>query len=135
MDSLQERMRKIVAIATSQHTLYTNEYDLQVAVHAALLDAEIPIHREHNLSDGRSRVDLWSPAGYPQMKDALEHGIGIEVKIDSSRADVVRQLTRYALCPEVDGLILVTTRSKHHRIPFTLNGKPVRLASLIGAGL
>ena len=61
--------------------------------------------------------------------------VGVEVKTGGGRNDVVRQLTRYAHCPEVDELVLVTTRAKHHHMPAEVAGKPVHLVSLIGAAL
>jgi hypothetical protein len=75
------------------------------------------------LSDGKSRIDL------------LVGSTGIEVKIDGSYSSVLRQLTRYAACPELTELILVTTRSKHHLLPATIGTTPVRCVSLIGFGL
>lgn len=105
-----------------QPALYRDEYDLQTAIADRLGTI---VDREHDLSDGRSRVDLWHPTA----------GIALEVKINSSRADVIRQLTRYAHCPEVAGIILITTRARHHHLPAELNGKPTRLLTLIEAGI
>jgi hypothetical protein len=61
--------------------------------------------------------------------------VGIEVKVDGRWPDVMRQLTRYAECPELDALILVTTRAKHHHVPTDIDGKPVRLVTYVTAGL
>lgn len=108
--------------AGQKPALYRDEYDLQTAIADRLGDT---IVREHDLSDGRSRVDLWHPTA----------GIAIEVKINSTRADVIRQLIRYAHCPEVAGIILITTRARHHHLPAELNGKPTRLLTLIEAGI
>lgn len=135
MSGLLERMAKIVDLIGETSFAYMDEYDLQTGIHAALVEAEIPATREVRLTDGRSRADVWSAAGFPVPAGAREHGICLEVKIQGSGAEVRRQLTRYANCVEVDGIILVTTRAKHHHIPTVLNGKPVRLVSLIGAGL
>lgn len=60
----------------------------------------------------------------------VKDGIGIEVKTNDSRggaglAAVTRQLWRYAKCPEIKALILVTTRSKHRELPTEILGKPV----------
>jgi hypothetical protein len=57
------------------------------------------------------------------------------VKIAGTWANVVRQLTRYAKCPEIAALVLVTTRVAHHHLPADIEGKPVHLLSLIGAAL
>lgn len=103
---------------------FTHEDELQAGLAAALAAADEPARREVVLSDGRSRIDLLTDAG-----------VGIEVKVKGSWANVVRQLIRYAKCTEISELVLVTSRAKHHHIPDTLEGKPVHLISLIGAAL
>jgi len=114
----------VVRILDRAPLQFVSEDDLQESIRAALVSAGIPAERERRLSDGRSRIDLF-----------VEPGVGVEVKIDGSWAAVVRQLQRYAKCPEITELVLVTSRSKHHRIPTELEGKPVHLVSLIGAAL
>jgi len=104
---------------------YRDEYDLQTALAGALEQAGIRLEREHRLSDGESRVDMW----------VARQGIAIEVKIKGTAAQVIRQVSRYARCREVNTVVLVTTRASHHRVPRDLHGKPVVLVSLIGAGL
>jgi len=96
--------------------------------------AGITATREQPLTTEGCRADIYIqdpdiPAG------ARRSGVVIEVKVNGSFADVERQLARYAACPEVGAIILATTRSKHHGIPFDLYGKPTRLVSLITAGL
>lgn len=49
----------------------------------------------------------------------------IEVKTKGSRAEVVRQLDRYAAHDQVTGLLLVTSLAKLRVMPSTLRGKPV----------
>ena len=44
------------------------------------------------------------------------------------KARILRQLTRYAACPQVASLILVTEKTVP--VPHTLCGKPVRLLCL-----
>lgn len=56
--------------------------------------------------------------------------VGIEVKVDGSRADVLRQLSRYAEHSDIGGLVLVTTRARHRAMPAELNGKPLRVVFL-----
>jgi hypothetical protein len=115
---------------------YTNEDDLQAAL-AAIFDVtpEWRAQREVRLSDGISRIDLVIKPDILGL--IIDARTGIEVKIDGSLASVIRQLDRYAACPEIDELILVTTRAKHHHIPRTLGarGIPVHLVSLIENGL
>jgi hypothetical protein len=122
-------MRRIVNMLATADLVYANEYDLQDGIYRALVQAGYATLREVRLSDPRNRIDLLVSVLEPD-----DH-IGIEVKIGGSRAGVIRQLTRYAGEPSITGLILVTTRAKHSRIPTEINGKPVRLCSLIGVGL
>lgn len=116
---------RIVEILSTAAPSYRDEYDLQSALAGALEQAGIRLEREHRLSDGESRVDLWVP----------KQGIAIEVKIKGAAAQVIRQVSRYARCREVNTVVLVTTKASHHRMPHELHGKPVLLVSLIGAGL
>lgn len=102
---------------------FVTEDDLQQELHTALAAAGIEATREVRLSDGRSRIDL------------MAGRVGIEVKTNGGWADVIRQLTRYAHCVEIDELVLVTTRTKHHHLPSEAAGKPLHLVSLIGAAL
>lgn len=130
MSILLERMREISDCILAADLVYGNEYDLQAGIHAVLEQAGYYAQQEIVLSDGSpNRIDIFVNQGW------LEPGIGIEVKIDSPRSEVLRQLTRYAGELSIAGLILVTTRSKHHRLPLELNNKPLRLVSLVGAGL
>ena len=125
------RLADHLAVAVFQ---YTTEDELQAAVTAELARVGASPVREYRLSDGRSRVDIWLTP-FEDWDLPVTQGVALELKIDGTAADVRRQLDRYAACPEVEGIILVTTRSKHHHLPPTMNGKPVLLCSLIGAGL
>lgn len=102
---------------------YISEDQLQQGIAAALAGAGIAATREVRLSDGVSRIDL------------LAGDVGIEVKIDGRTVEVARQLARYAQCPEISTVVLVTTRARHAGIPDQLAGKPVIVCSLIGGGL
>ncbi len=62
----------------------------------------------------------------------LAGGIGIEVKVAGSPPEVGRQLRRYAAFPQIEALLLVTTRARHLRMPTEIAGKPVRVAWLSG---
>lgn len=113
----------VVTALDAADLTFITEDDLQQELHTALAAAGIPSTREVRLSDGRSRIDL------------LAGRVGIEVKTNGGWADVIRQLTRYAHCSELDELVLVTTRTKHHHLPSEVVGKPLHLVSLIGAAL
>jgi hypothetical protein len=77
----------------------------------------------------------WQPEVVLTPQDRIdflvEDGIGIEVKIDSSLAQVTRQLYRYAHQPQIKQLILVTTRSRHREQPETMNDKPLLVVYLM----
>lgn len=118
--SLVTRIIDAIRAASMQ---YVSEDELQAAIAAALVEQGIAAIREVRLSDGLSRIDL------------LVEDIGIEVKIAGRAVDVTRQLTRYALCPEIGTLILVTNRAAHAKVPTHLHGRPLYVCSLIGGGL
>ena len=102
---------------------YRHEADLQAAIAETLAAHSIDADREVSLSDGISRIDL------------LAGQVGIEVKIGGAPVGVTTQLNRYAQCPEISVLVLVTTRARHGLGLHSLNGKPLLVCSLIGAGL
>lgn len=57
--------------------------------------------------------------------DFMVGKIAVEVKINGSCSEVTRQLHRYAEHPDVEDLLLITTCSKHMRLPGHLNGKRI----------
>ena len=83
--------------------------------------------REHRL-DPHNRIDF-----LVELNETLN--VGTEVKIGSSIANVIRQLTRCAAFDDVHQRLLVTTKAQHHHIPHEIAGKPVVLCSLIGDAL
>jgi hypothetical protein len=60
--------------------------------------------------------------------------VAIEVKVAGRPAAVLRQITRYAACPEVDALVLVTSRATHRTLGDgkPVNGKPVTVVWIGG---
>ncbi|WP_165069701.1 hypothetical protein [Marisediminicola senii] len=116
---------------------YTTEDDLQAALHERLYSptGNPAVTREVVLSDLRSRIDLMHTSTYPGT--TIPWQIGIEVKTKGSLAAVIRQLDRYANCPEIDELILVTTKALHSRVPEILGARriSVHVVSLIKNGL
>ena len=104
------------ALCTLRAPLQQGEYDLHRLVMDALERAAIPYAHEVRLAP-RCRIDLMCGS------------VGIEVKRGAvDKARILRQLTRYAACPRVTGLILVTEKTVP--VPHTLCGKPVRLLCL-----
>lgn len=120
--TVTERVADIYETLLTTRPTFRDEADLQAEIAEALAAAGIAATREVPLSDGASRIDL------------LAWDVGIEVKIAGSTPAVRRQLARYAQCPEIAALVLVTVRASHHA-PATLGGKPVIVCSLIGGGL
>lgn len=74
---------RVVAAIHANRYRYANEGDLQQGLAVALERSGLTPAREVRLSP-RDRIDL------------LVDGVGIEVKVASSTASVLRQLTRYA---------------------------------------
>lgn len=115
----------IVAIAAAVRGFrfrYASEDELQRGIAKALAGAGFVVEREVRL-DGASRIDL------------LVDRVGIEVKVDGNARTVARQCARYLAHEPLDGLILVTNRVRHLRLPAEVNGKPIIVIELAGAGL
>jgi hypothetical protein len=114
------RADAICALLGGYRFACSNEAQLQQAIEELLRQAGYQFMREKHLS----RKD---------KPDFDVGGVAIEVKVDGSLTDVLRQLSRYAEQPAVDVLVLVTTRATHARVPTSMGGKPIRLVHLVGA--
>ena len=84
----------------------------------------------HVSAVARRRAQLTRTERHGDRIDFLVGRIGIEVKTRHSRADVLRQLDRYAQSEMLDSLILVTTRAQHRDAPESIRGKPLALVYL-----
>ena len=108
--------RIIEAISALRAPLQQGEYDLHRLVMDALDAAAFPWEHEVKLAP-RCRIDLMCGS------------VGIEIKRGKvEKARIIEQLRKYAECPQVQGLILVTEKTVP--VPHTINGKPVRLICL-----
>ena len=108
--------RIIEAISALRAPLQQGEYDLHLLVMDALDAAALPWEHEVKLAP-RCRIDLMCGS------------VGIEIKRGKvEKARIIEQLRKYAECPQVQGLILVTEKTVP--VPHTINGKPVRLICL-----
>ena len=108
--------RIIEAISALRAPLQQGEYDLHRLVMYALDAAALPWEHEVKLAP-RCRIDLMCGS------------VGIEIKRGKvEKARIIEQLRKYADCPQVQGLILVTEKTVP--VPHTINGKPVRLICL-----
>ena len=104
------------ALNTIRAPIQQGEYDLHRLVMDALQAHGIPVAHEVPLAP-RCRIDL------------MCGGVGVEIKRGKPvRGRLIEQLTRYASCPQVEGLILVVERSVD--LPRMIAGKPVRTVCL-----
>lgn len=110
-------MEKVIAaLKTLRVPLQRGEYDLHALVMAALKEAGVPFAHEVSLAP-RCRIDMMCGS------------VGVEIKRGAvDRARIRRQLERYAQCPQVESLVLVTEKTLD--LPRTMNGKPVRMVCL-----
>lgn len=114
--------RELADVIRGFRFTFANEDRLQEGIAGALADAGIDAEREVRI-DARRRIDL------------LADRIGVEVKVDGSSANVARQVARYLESDLLDGLVLVTNRVRHLRVPPVVHGKPVEVVTLARHGL
>lgn len=106
----------VQAISTLRAPLQQGEYDLHRLVTDALDVAGLKWAHEVPLAP-RCRIDLMCGS------------VGIEIKRGRvERKRILAQLTKYAACGQITGLILVTEKTVP--VPRTIAGKPVRLICL-----
>lgn len=97
---------------------FGSEKDLQDDIEIALADAAVSFRREVPLAGDRI--------------DFLCEGVGIECKIAGGPTAVLEQLLRYAACPEIKSLILVTSRHTHRFSATEISGKPLIILWIAG---
>jgi len=95
----------------------TDERELQDAIEQMLSEHSLTFSREYRLSE-RDRPDFFL------------NGVALEVKMAGSAPQVMRQLWRYAESPEVERIVLVTTRSQLRTMPDAMMLKPVEVIYL-----
>lgn len=109
--------RDVAARLRAARVDLTDEKRAQVGLAGWLLDAGHTVARERRLGPG-DIVDI-----------LVDETIAVEVKLNHARrADVLRQLARYARHDEVAAVILATNRAVG--IPDTIAGKPAWEVSL-----
>jgi hypothetical protein len=109
---------ELAAIIASYRFVFNDEEGLHVAIATALDRLRIPYQREVSLS-AHDRIDF------------MVGTTGVEVKVAGSRAEILRQLHRYAGFSGIAALILATTRARHLDLPASLQEKPIFVASLL----
>lgn len=124
-----ETTDELERIIRSGRYRYTTEDELQQGL-AAVLQHGLPpgtsVQREVRLS-ARDRLDL--------LIERHGHRVAIEVKIDGNAGALGRQLTRYAEHPDLDALIVVTSRVRHLHVAELDLPIPVRVITLVGRAL
>lgn len=120
-------MSEIISLLESWRYAFMDEADLHDGI-AIMLDlAKEAYQREHRMGTA-GRIDF-----YLQNRK-----IGIEVKVGRSGGGpsaVIEQLVGYADHPDIEGLIVVTTRMAMKKLPATLRGKPLGVVVLWANGL
>lgn len=112
-------MRAVCDAITAHTYRYANEIDLHRGLEAAMRTAGLAPHPEVRLGSA-GRIDF------------LAARVGIEVKVQGEAAPLLRQITRYARRPEIDAILVVTTRRKHAVLPDQVEGKPVQVLVIGG---
>ncbi len=97
---------------------FSNEAELQQGIADVLAAQEIAFEREVRMGK-RDRIDFM-----------VVGGTGIEVKVGGPTSAVIRQMFRYAECPQIERLILVTACERHRGVPGIINDKPVHVLLL-----
>jgi hypothetical protein len=95
---------------------FASEERLQEAL-GDVLAQRYPVLREVRL-DELGRIDF------------LVGRVGIEVKVQGSTADLLRQVKRYCKSDQVDEVLVVTTRSRHTAIEQVIDGKRVSVLAI-----
>jgi len=96
-----------------------SECDFQRGVLDVLTRSRIACEAEYDLP-GSGRIDLF----LPQLR------IGIELKVKGSPTQILRQLYRYARCPILASLLLISSRPRLNPIPLSIYGKPLAVLSV-----
>jgi hypothetical protein len=103
---------------------YASEDELQEGIEGATrkLFPDAKVMREVILS-ARDRIDL------------MVDGFGVEVKVAGATRSLRAQVERYVEHDDVEGVVIVTSRTMHLGIPPFLNGKPIRILAISVHGL
>lgn len=110
-------IERVVTALSGARFLCADEEELQRAVAKVLDDAAIPYQREVRLS-ARDRVDF------------MVDGIAIELKVKTGAKELLRQVLRYAEHAQVESVLVGSTSHRALDLPFTANGKVLRVVHL-----
>ncbi|MEV8636897.1 hypothetical protein AB0395_35175 [Streptosporangium sp. NPDC051023] len=135
-DLLGERMtpgaaataEQVVTVLAGNRFFWADEYELHQSIAGLLVAGGFEVRQEVPLSTG-GRIDL------------MTGRVGIEIKVNGRPSEVMRQITRYAASPDIDALVLATTRATHRIIARTIgtegvvNDTPVTIVQINGMAL
>lgn len=125
-------VKQIKETIAKHHYNFSSEAELNAALHTVLSTVEsATIRREVKLSP-QSTIDyvLTEKTTDPRA-GGLRVVVGVEIKVDGSYTNVVRQLLRYANTGKLDALLLVTPLARHWtNLPPTMNNVPVHFANV-----
>lgn len=121
--SVDVEIRKVVEVLSRYRFRFGCERDLQAGVAQALTVAGIEFREEVRITP-QDRLDF------------LCGGLAIELKVSGNftRADLVRQVSRYAQHEKVERVLIVANRCIAE-MPTEINGKPVHYHTLLGSML
>lgn len=120
-DPAQKTIDLVSRVLRSVGFSFSSEDDLQRGIDQVLTDRGIPHQREVVLSP-KDRIDFM-----------LDGGVGIEVKIGGSAADLTRQVYRYCREEKIRAVIVVSSRLRLGKLPDEMAGKPVRFLPIARA--
>ena len=104
-----------IKLLTAYRYSVGSEASFQQSLEQVLLLHRIPFLREHQLGAEYGRIDFYLP----------DRRCGIELKVKGGPSQALRQLHRYAQCPDIAALILMTARARLARLPEKINGRPL----------
>lgn len=120
-------MNEIMTLLESWRYAFVDEDDLHEGI-AMMLDLAGETYKHEYRIGHAGRIDFYLSG----------RKIGIEVKVGRSGGGpsaVIEQLVGYADHPDIEGLIVVTTRMAMKTLPSTLRGKPLGVVVLWANGL
>jgi hypothetical protein len=114
-------IRTVVETLPRYRYRFADEKALHDGIAEALTGAGLAFERE-SVAGPRDRFDFLLP-----------DGVVIEVKVDGSAGDAVRQVARYCARDDVSAVVLATTKGWQVPSCLELHGKPIRVINLKGA--
>lgn len=112
-------LKRVTEALAAHHYRYASEAQLHKAISQVLAQLAIPF--EHEKIAGEDRFDFYAD------------GLVLEVKINGSYSEALRQVDRYCQRPDVQAVAVVTSKAWGYvKGEHTLSGKPVWLIKVRG---